>query len=144
MTCRDEWLLLALAHRRGEVMTPVQIQKAMFLMAVEAKQLVGRGFYQFVPYNYGPFDANVYHDLDRLVARGLITSNSSENRNWKMYAVTATGLTEAARLKEAANKNGIQYLGKAVDWVSSMSFPQLVRAIYAKYPAFKANSVFTG
>ena len=144
MTTRQEWLLLALAHRNGQPMTPVQIQKAMFLMGMEAKQLVGPGFYKFVPYNYGPFDGNVYHDLDGLAARGLVTGDSFPVRTWKTYAVTPAGLAEAARAKTTANKNALAYLARVVDWVSSMSFPQLVRAIYAKYPAFKANSVFTG
>jgi hypothetical protein len=144
MTTRQEWLLMALAHRNGQPMTPVQIQKAMFLMGMEAKQLVGSGFYKFVPYNYGPFDANVYHDLDGLAARGLVTGDSFPGRSWKTYAVTPVGVAEAARAKRTANETAVLFLGKVVDWVSSMNFPQLVRAIYAKYPAFKANSVFTG
>jgi DNA-binding PadR family transcriptional regulator len=144
MTTRQEWLLLALAHRNGEPMTPVQIQKAMFLMGMEAKQLVGPGFYKFVPYNYGPFDANVYHDLDMLAAKGLVTCDSFPGRTWKMYAVTPGGLAEAARAKKTASKIAVGYLEKVVVWVCSLSFPALVRAIYAKYPKFKANSVFTG
>jgi hypothetical protein len=112
--------------------------------AIQSWRLVGPGFYRFVPYNYGPFDANVYHDLDGLVARGLVTCDSFPGRTWKMYAVTPPGLAGAAQAKAAANRNALAYLARVVDWVSSMSFPQLVRAIYAKYPAFKANSVFTG
>jgi hypothetical protein len=57
MTARQDWLLMALAYRNGEPMTPAQIQKAMFLMSAEAPALVGRFFYNFVPYNYGPFYA---------------------------------------------------------------------------------------
>jgi hypothetical protein len=144
MTSRQEWLLIALAHRNGQPMTPAQIQKAMFLMAAEARLLVGPKFYNFVPYNYGPFDANVYHDLDVLAERGLVTGNSFPGRNWKTYTVTPTGLVAAGHLKAAANHRGVGYLERVVDWVSSMSFPQLVRAIYAKYPEYKANSVFTG
>jgi hypothetical protein len=144
MTTRHEWLLLALAHRNGQPMTPVQIQKAMFLMGMEAKKLVGPGFYQFVPYNYGPFDANVYHDLDGLVLKGMVTAESFPGRSWKMYNVTAAGLVAANRVRSSANETAVDFLGKVVEWVSSMSFPQLVRAIYAKYPAFRANSVFTG
>jgi uncharacterized protein len=144
MMTRQEWLLLALAHRKGQPMTPVQIQKAMFLMGTEAKQFVGTEFYKFVPYNYGPFDADVYHDLDGLAARGLVTSDSFPGRSWKMYAITPAGMAEAARAKTVANPTAVLFLGKVVDWVSSLSFPQLVRAIYAKYPKFKANSVFTG
>ncbi len=60
MTTKQEWLLIALAHRRGQVMTPAQIQKAMFLMRMEAAAYVGDRFYDFIPYNYGPFDAAVH------------------------------------------------------------------------------------
>jgi hypothetical protein len=109
-----------------------------------AKQFVGQGFYKFVPYNYGPFDANVYHDLDALAAQSLVTSAAWPGRGWRMYAVTPAGMAAAEKAKNGANSNGVAFLGKVVDWVSSLSFPQLVRAIYDKYPKFKANSVFTG
>jgi hypothetical protein len=144
MTTRKDWLLMALAHRKGQPMTPVQVQKAMFLMAAEAGHLVGRGFYRFVPYNYGPFDPNVYHDLDAMVQEGLVISDSSPDRNWKTYAVTPAGMRAAARSREAVNHQGLAFLEKVVDWISSLTFPQLVRSIYAKYPEFKANSVFIG
>ena len=144
MTTRQEWLLMALAHRNGEPMTPAQIQKAMFLMSAEAPGLVGQRFYDFIPYNYGPFDASVYHDLDTLVDNGLVTSTQFPGRSWKLYAVTPAGIEEAASSRRQANAQGVSYLEKVVDWVSSMSFPQLVRAIYIKYPQYKANSVFTG
>jgi hypothetical protein len=125
-------------------MTPAQIQKAMFLMSAEAPGLVGQFFYNFVAYNYGPFDAQVYHDLDALAGEGLVAATHFPGRSWKLYAVTPAGLEAAARAKLTANRQGVSYLEKVVDWVSSMSFPQLVRAIYAKYPQYKANSVFTG
>lgn len=144
MATRQEWLLMALAHRNGEPMTPAQIQKAMFLMSAEARQLVGQRFYDFIPYNYGPFDANVYHDLDAMVSNGLVTSTHFPGRSWRLYAVTPAGVAEAARARRTANAQGVRYLEKVVDWVSSLSFPQLVSAIYAKYPQYKANSVFTG
>jgi hypothetical protein len=135
---------MALAHRKGEPMTPAQIQKAMFLMSAEARALVGESFYEFVPYNYGPFDAKVYHDLENLAVNGLVTTTNFAGRSWKPYAVTPFGVAEAARSKEKANKQGVAYLERVVDWVSSRTFPELVRAIYAKYPQYKANSVFTG
>jgi hypothetical protein len=144
MTTRQEWLLLALAHRNGQPMTPAQIQKTMFLVGTEAKHLVGQGFYKFVPYNYGPFDASVYHDLDVMAQHGLVAGNSFPGRNWKVYAVTAAGLGQATAAKRSVDPSALSYLERVVDWVCSMSFPELVRAIYAKYPEYKANSVFTG
>jgi DNA-binding PadR family transcriptional regulator len=144
MTTRQEWLLMALAHRKGQPLTPAQIQKAMFLMSAEARSLVSTRFYEFVPYNYGPFDASVYHDLDKLALDGLVATMPSGGRNWKLYAVTPAGLAEAAKSKRTANEIGVAYLEKVVDWVSSLSFPQLVRAIYAKYPKDQVNRVCTG
>jgi hypothetical protein len=144
MTTRQEWLLMALARRNGQPMTPVQIQKTMFLLGEEAKQLVGAGFYKFTPYNYGPFDASVYHDLDELVARGLVADVLWPGRNWKLRAATPAGIAAANLARRTSNAQAARYLEKVVDWVCSLSFPALVRAVYAKYPKFKANSVFTG
>jgi len=143
MTARHEWLLIALAHRRGEVMTPVQVQKAMFLMDAEAKQFVGEKFYQFVPYNYGPFDADVYNDLALLEREGLVASVPTD-RGWKMFAATPAGVIAAAKVQQGADAKAVAYLQKVVDWVASLSFTALVRAIYEKYPKYKANSVFSG
>jgi hypothetical protein len=144
MTTRSEWLLIALAHRNGEPMTPAQIQKAMFLMSAEAQGVVGPRFYQFIPYNYGPFDASVCHDLDSLIENGLVSSANLPGRDWKLYAVTPAGLEAAERSRGAADARGVRYLQKVVDWVSSRSFPQLVRAIYNRYPQYRTNSVFVG
>ena len=144
MTTKQEWLLIALAHRRGQVMTPAQIQKAMFLMRMEAAAYVGDRFYDFIPYNYGPFDAAVYHDLDDLAEKGLVTGGALPGRSWKVYAVTPAGIEAAAQARQAADGTALGYLERVVDWVSSMSFPALIRSIYEKYPDFKVNSVFVG
>jgi DNA-binding PadR family transcriptional regulator len=144
MTTRQEWLLMALALRDGQPLTPAQIQKAMFLMSAEAPELVGQAFYNFIPYNYGPFDSNVYSDLDVMTQKGLVTASTVSGRSWKVYAITPAGLDQASKAGETADPKGLEFLKRVVDWVASMSFPELVRAIYAKYPAYKANSVFTG
>jgi hypothetical protein len=141
---REDWLLMALAHRRGQPITPAQIQKAMFLMRMEAGRFVQPGFYEFIPYNYGPFDATIYHDLDALASRGLVSGGASPGRNWKTYAVTAEGMAAAERVVQMTDPAATRFLHDVVDWVCSLSFPGLVRSIYAKYPEFKANSVFAG
>ena len=116
----------------------------MFLMAMEAAHQVGTRFYTFVPYNYGPFDAAIYHDLSRLAERGLVYSDPAAGRSWKSFSITAEGLQAAQAIRAQADPNAVSYLERVVDWVSSLSFPSLVRAIYDKYPQFKANSVFVG
>ena len=66
MLTRQDWLLLALSKSPGGAMSPVQIQKAMFLFGQEAGDTVGTDFYSFQPYDYGPFDSAVYEDLRRM------------------------------------------------------------------------------
>jgi hypothetical protein len=63
-------------------------KKAMFLLKQEAGQFVGPDFYEFVPYNYGPFNSSIYDDLNTLAAAGLVTVNQSQGRSWAMYTIT--------------------------------------------------------
>jgi hypothetical protein len=144
MATRQEWLLLALARRRGQSMSPVQVQKSMFLMLMEARRYLGPGFYNFVPYNYGPFDAEIYQDLERMERQGLVRRAPSSDRNWSSFSITAAGIERAQRVQADIDPAAAEFLNRVVDWVCSLSFPALVRAIYERYPAFRANSVFIG
>lgn len=138
---RQDWLLMALASRAGAPMDPVQVQKAMFLLGREIPDKVESGFYHFEPYNYGPFDSNVYTDLERLANRGLV-SISRDTRGTRAFAVTPEGLRQGAELLRSADVTARSYLDRVVQWVCSLTFADLVRAIYARYPEFKRNSVF--
>lgn len=142
MVNRKDWLLLALAHQPERPLTPIQVQKAMFLMREEAGRKVGSGFYKFVPHNYGPFCAEIYRDLDALAKEGLVAIDPSPDRRWRSYGLTAVGQNKTLSIRRNADKDAARYLGKVVDWVTSLSFPDLVRAIYSNYPAYKKNSIF--
>ncbi len=48
MISNQNWLLLALASAEDGRMSPLQLQKAMFLMRMEADDLLGPQFYKFV------------------------------------------------------------------------------------------------
>ncbi len=141
MTSRQDWLLLGLARRGERGLSPVQVQKAMFLMSAELPRAVGPGFYRFKPYNYGPFDEKIYHDLDDLARDGLVFIDGGGPT--RRYAITAKGLDRATQAQSSADPRALGYLDRVVDWVCSLTFSTLVRAIYDKYPKFRANSVFT-
>src|SRR5258705_12332099 len=99
MASRDEFLLLALASASDGRLTPVQIQKAMFLLKQEAGQFVGPDFYEFVPYNYGPFNSSIYDDLNTLAAEGLVTVDQSQGRSWAMNTITGTCQQKAGQVR---------------------------------------------
>ncbi len=78
---RQNWLLLAIAQAGDKGLSPIQVQKTMFLIRMEAGDCVGQGFYAFKPYNYGPFCSAIYKDVDLLVVSGMLKEQQSGCRH---------------------------------------------------------------
>ncbi|WP_447979104.1 hypothetical protein [Candidatus Nitrospira bockiana] len=137
---RESIVLAALAAAHGGSYTPVQVQKLFFLIDRNAADLVGGPFFDFEPYNYGPFDAEVYRTLERLEARGLVEVTT--DGRLKSYGLTADGLKRGQETLQAIDAKAAKYFVHVSDFVRSLSFSQLVSAIYKAYPEMKENSVF--
>ncbi len=141
---RRDWALLALSSSPDGALAPVQAQKAMFLLAKHAcPRPSDDAFYRFKPYHYGPFDREVYSDLDRLIDEGLVRRVKSKRYSGTEFQVTDLGKAEAARI--ARSQPGIApYLKSVVEWMRPLTFTQLVSAIYKQYPKFREKSIFRG
>jgi uncharacterized protein YwgA len=140
---RKNWLLLALNAAGNFGLTPAQLQKSLFLLEKEAPQTFdGDDRYYFSPYNYGPFSKQVYDDAEVLAADGLASITRPEGQTYSEYRVTARGADVAANLRNDVNQKSLAYLETVVAWARKQSFSGLVRAIYHKYPEYRANSVF--
>lgn len=139
---RPCWILLALRAADSQTLTPVQLQKSLFLLGKRRARDIGGEFYHFEPYHYGPFDAQVYHDAEWLAQDGAIAINASGDRALRCYSLTEQGRAEAKRVEKHASRRAIAYLGRVVPWSQSLSFNELVRAVYDAYPDMRANSVF--
>jgi hypothetical protein len=139
----EEVALVVLSPANGEPFTPVQIQKALFL----ADDKVGGAFradsrYNFQPYDYGPFDWQVYADAENLERRGLSQINQQFGSRWRTYAASPAGIAEGRRLAERLTSDEHAVLEKIVNLVRRLSFNELVSAIYRAYPPMRARSVF--
>lgn len=139
---RKDWTLLVINAAGPSGLSPVQLQKSLFLIGENLRSEVGESFYQFVPYNYGPFDPAVYADADRLILENLVKSVRVESKTWAYYVVTTEGEEKATELRAQISPRAFKYITSVVDWVQRLSFAQLLSAIYAAYPKYKANSVF--
>ena len=139
---REHWTLLALSAAGGAALSPVQLQKSLFLLGRELSDAVGENYYVFQPYNFGPFDADVYHDAEKLAAQGLVAIHREPWRSWVEYQATPAGLKYARKIQTEVAPEAFAYLRKTVAWAQSLSFQALVRSIYQRYPEFRANSVF--
>ena len=139
---RKEWTLLAIYCANEDGLSPAQLQKSLFLFGKNLQDIVGNTYYHFIPYNYGPFDQNVYFDAEKLSGEGLISINYTESRKWPKYFITSKGKEYAESLKQKTENKVTDYLYAVVKWTRSLTFQELIRAIYHAFPKFKSNSVF--
>jgi uncharacterized protein YwgA len=142
---RRELLLSVLAAGGGRAFHPVQIQKAIFLIDKNLPELVRRKpRYKFTPYNYGPFDHNVYVEAKHLRNEGAAIIAPAPNGRWMTYAASDQGIQRGEELLASLKPKHRRYIESVAGWVLSQSFGSLVKSIYDAYPEMKANSIFQG
>ena len=91
---RTELLLAILAAAEGQAFTPVQIQKAAFLVTRNLPNVVDQGpGFAFAPYDYGPFDRSVYVEAEALERIGLASVSQMSSR-WRTYSATQLGVDQ--------------------------------------------------
>ena len=69
---RADWPLLALDAADDGELSPVQMQKVLFLLDKQARNRIRSDFYTFSAYNYGLFSQQIYSDLDWHAREGKI------------------------------------------------------------------------
>ena len=138
---RENWILIVLAQAHPNGLTPVQLQKSLFLLQKAFPSLF-KEFYNFQPHNYGPFDVVVYEDANNLEDKKLLKQAGVENRPWVKYYITRLGQQKVEKLLKRVDKKVVNYLKKLINWLQGLSFQELIISIYKKYPEYKVNSVF--
>jgi len=139
---RGEWVLATLAASEGAEHTPVQVQKLFFLLDDKLGGSTGGPRFHFAPFDYGPFDCDVYKELEQLESLGLVSITRSPKTGWRTYRTSTAGLEKGHQLLDTLDGNVVAYIRRLSEWVRSLSFAELVSTIYAHYPIMKTNSVF--
>jgi hypothetical protein len=142
---RRDAILAILASANGQALTPVQLQKAAFLLDRNIPGLVSEGDgFHFAPYDYGPFDRHVYDEAMALALGGLGSVNPSPWGRWNVYAATEQGIQAGQNVLGALPQHLREYIVSVTAWVRAQSFNSLVKSIYEQYPEMRANSIFQG
>jgi hypothetical protein len=136
--------LLALSLAEGAPLSPVQLQKAVFLLQERLPQDVLREAerFEFVPHNYGPYCADVYRVARSLAERRLVEVR--EGHAYTEYLASPQGIE---RGNEEASKlpPDLEKLARdIVTWVRAQTFRSLVSSIYQEFPEYKVRSIFNG
>jgi uncharacterized protein len=137
---RREIVLAGLAGGDGATYTPVQVQKLFFLIDRNISALVRGPHFDFQPYNYGPFDKTLYHCLEELSNDGLVVVAS--HGSWNTYNLSVEGQQLGNAILNSLVTEAADYIRRVSAFVRSLSFTQLVSAIYKAYPEMRENSVF--
>lgn len=143
LTLRQATLLLYIDSGE-EQLDPIRIMKGMFVFTMEApaQWLPREQRYEFVPYTYGPYSAQVNADLNTLSLLGYVNSHSVPGRSWLYYSSSEKGKRAAESLASTYNKEALDYLQRLRQFIVGLSFRSLLNVVYQKYPEYAVNSVF--
>ena len=136
---RTDLLLRILTAAEGQPLTPVVLQKVTFLLGKEFPNQLPDDFYQFQKDAYGPFCKEIYRDAEALQRDGLVTISRNEAGGWKDYAASFKAATVQVN---SIPEQVASYIVETVSWARGLSFQELVRHIYQRFPEYRENSVF--
>jgi hypothetical protein len=139
-----EMILAALAADDGATYSPVQIQKLLFLIEKKIPWAFEGPHFDFIPYDYGPFDQRIYSNLSALSIGGFVEILHEPGLRWHKYRLTPKGMTKGCEILNALDEPARKFVCKLNKFVLGLSFGELVASIYKEYPEMRANSVFQG
>lgn len=140
---RSDLVLALLASAGGHAYTPVQIQKAAFLVTRNIPAIVSDGpEFQFEPYDFGPFDSGVYSEAESLARENLAIVAKVPSGRYSTYAASPAGITRGEQVLDELDDSVERYIREVSGWVRAQSFRKLVSSIYRKYPEMRVNSIF--
>ena len=135
---REDIVLAAMAAGgEGARFDPVRIQKLLFVIDREVS-IEGAPHFEFQAYHYGPFDVAVYEVLDQLVEANKVEVHRSGQ--YREYSLSGTGRKPGQDVLAQLARRTSGAMTKVARWVLSLSFWDLIAAIYRKYPEMAANS----
>lgn len=141
---KRDLLLACMAAAGAHAYEPVQIQKLVFLFQERVAALFPAKPFTFKPYDYGPFDPDIYSCLEALAAEGNLEILGTPFSRPRFYRLTEAGHKPANQALSSIQEPYNSFLLRLSKWVLSVSFAQLVGTVYRNYPQMQVNSVFKG
>ena len=136
---RKDVSLLFLTTVPRAIFSPIQLQKGIFLISKNLPELFEIN-YNFMPYDYGPYDADVYADIKQLekeeLAKIFFISSPSHNS----YVATHLGFKYTQNY-EISNR-AKNYIKEVVEWILPLTMSRIIGAIVRQYPEYSANMIF--
>lgn len=143
LTPRQRFIVAAMAAAPDSSFAPVQLQKFFFLIDANIAEEGREQWFAFEPHNYGPFDRQVYSELEALTAVSMADIHGAESSPaMRSYSLSPSGQEFGIGELKQHPSDFKEYLAEVSSWVRNQSFAELVGAIYKVYPEMRVNSVF--
>ena len=127
------------AAGRGTAFDPVRAQKLLFLVDREVSERIGGPYFDFQPYHYGPFDADVYSALEGLATSEDVRIDGSAR--CPRYSLTAIGYRRGRAVLEGLPHPVAKYIRNAARWIRLTPYRRILSALYRRYPDMAVNRV---
>lgn len=121
----------------------IRMQKAVFLLTRRGA-LGWRELYAYKPYDWGPYCRDLVDDLDALAAQGLVRVSQSMGTKYGPYVLTEQGQALADASWRALRSEEQSFLTTVRGYVTSKDFNGLLREVYAEYPEYASESIWSG
>lgn len=117
-----------------KTLSPLQLQKLLFLVDEKLSiDINGTKFFNFEPYDFGPFDRQIYIELNALISTGQIIVHNGKVRQYQL-------IDDNFNVSIAENiKEKIKILA---DFVKKCTFKELLTAIYKEYPHTAIKAIY--
>ncbi len=124
-------VLLHLLKQAGKAITRMELTKWCFLLRHETPSGGGPAFYDFVPYQYGPFSFSIYQELDKLVSQSYI--ETPDNMTVVLTTLGDSAATAPPEVSRDIDAITTRFRG--------FSTNRLLDYVYEQFPAYTVNSV---
>jgi uncharacterized protein YwgA len=125
----------------NEALDRLRLQKGIFIMQMGGPD-EWKGAYTFKPWDWGPFSRDLTTEVADLIAQGLVTVEQVRGRRYPRYRTTAEGDQRVAQALSQMDASQVSFVRKVRAYVTSRSFTQLLREVYARFPEYAVNSRF--
>jgi type I restriction enzyme S subunit len=125
------------ASRAAAEVLVTALMKYVFLLQMEGNS-GRRRLYHFVPYHYGPFAKELYADLKKLQAEGLVTVDNDSEEEKTRIALADPGKAEQALAELPDDLK--EDVAAVIEKYGRLDHNALLTAVYEKYPAYARKS----
>jgi hypothetical protein len=140
-------LLLASERFRSpderEPLDRLRMQKGVFLLQMRGPT-AWRNAFSFVPWDWGPFSHGLANTLTALQASTRLEEQAEPFRAYGDYRTTPDGEAEVADVVVRLAPEEHRFIRDVRRYVTTRSFSQLLREVYAAHPEYATRSRFRG